>query len=83
MKSAVFDAANGFAGCIAGVHEVLRRQGLLEGTWCLDPGEGLSPDLASFLDDGPPRLGFRQDHLTLGGCLTNGPGGGRRLGGAG
>jgi dihydrodipicolinate synthase/N-acetylneuraminate lyase len=41
-NSAIFDAANGFAGCIAGVHEVLRRQGLLEGTWCLDPREGLS-----------------------------------------
>jgi dihydrodipicolinate synthase/N-acetylneuraminate lyase len=37
-----FDAANGFAGCIAGLHEVLRRQGLLEGLWCLDPKEGLS-----------------------------------------
>jgi hypothetical protein len=36
-NAAFFDAANGFAGCIAGLHEVLRRQGLLEGTWCLDP----------------------------------------------
>jgi hypothetical protein len=42
-NAAVFDAANGFAGCIAGVHEVLRRQGLLAGTWCLDPAERLSP----------------------------------------
>ena len=42
-NSAFFDVANDFAGCIAGCHEVLRRQGLLEGTWCLDPGEGLSP----------------------------------------
>jgi hypothetical protein len=42
-NAAFFDAANGFAGCIAGLHEVLRRQGLLEGIWCLDPGEGLSP----------------------------------------
>jgi hypothetical protein len=41
-NAAVFDAAHGFAGVIAGVHEVLRRQGLLEGTWCLDPDEGLS-----------------------------------------
>ena len=40
--AAFFDAANGFAGCIAGLHEVLRRQGLLEGIWCLDPHEGLS-----------------------------------------
>ena len=41
-----FDAAHGFAGCIAGLHEVLRRQGLLEGTWCLDEREGLSPGQA-------------------------------------
>ncbi|MFO1269355.1 MAG: dihydrodipicolinate synthase family protein [Rubrivivax sp.] len=45
-NSAFFDVANGFAGCIAGCHEVLRRQGLLEGTWCLDPAEGLSPGQA-------------------------------------
>jgi dihydrodipicolinate synthase/N-acetylneuraminate lyase len=49
-NAAVFDAANGFAGCIAGIHEVLRRQGLLEGTWCLDPGEGLSPGQAEEID---------------------------------
>lgn len=42
-NAAIFDAANGFRGCIAGIHEVLRRQGLLEGVWCLDPEEGLSP----------------------------------------
>ena len=42
-NAAIFDAANGFSGCIAGVHEVLRRQGLLEGTWCLDPKETVSP----------------------------------------
>jgi dihydrodipicolinate synthase/N-acetylneuraminate lyase len=42
-NAAFFDAANAFAGCIAGLHEVLRRQGLLQGTWCLDPREGLSP----------------------------------------
>jgi dihydrodipicolinate synthase/N-acetylneuraminate lyase len=41
-NAAFFDAANGFAGCIPGIHEVLRRQGLLEGIWCLDPNEGLS-----------------------------------------
>lgn len=40
-NAAFFDAANGFAGCIAGLHEVLRRQGLLTGTWCLDPRETL------------------------------------------
>jgi dihydrodipicolinate synthase/N-acetylneuraminate lyase len=42
-NAAVFDAANGFRGCIPGIHEVLRRQGLLAGTWCLDPNETLSP----------------------------------------
>jgi len=41
-NGALFDAANGFAGCIAGIHEVLRRQGLLEGIWCLNPAETLS-----------------------------------------
>lgn len=45
-----FDAANGFAGCIAGLHEVLRRQGLLEGLWCLDPKEGLSPGQLEAID---------------------------------
>jgi hypothetical protein len=45
-NAAFFDAAHGFAGCIAGLHEVLRRQGLLEGIWCLDPHETLSPGQA-------------------------------------
>jgi hypothetical protein len=42
-NSAFFDTSNNFKGCIAGCHEILRRQGLLEGIWCLDPNEGLSP----------------------------------------
>jgi hypothetical protein len=42
----VFDAANGFRGCIPGIHEVLRRDGLLDGIWCLDPNETLSPGQA-------------------------------------
>ncbi len=41
-NAAFFDAANQFKGCIAGIHEVLRRQGLLEGTWCLNPEESMS-----------------------------------------
>jgi hypothetical protein len=49
-NGAFFDAANGFRGCIAGVHEVLRRQGLLEGTWCLDPDERLSPGQTAEID---------------------------------
>ena len=42
-NAAFFDAANNFAGCIPGLHEILRRQGLLEGIWCLDSNETLSP----------------------------------------
>lgn len=42
-NAAFFDAANRFEGCIAGLHEVLRRQGLLKGIWCLDENETLSP----------------------------------------
>ena len=49
-NSAFFDVAHDFAGCIAGCHEVLRRQGLLAGTWCLDPKEGLSPGQAAEID---------------------------------
>jgi len=45
-NGAFFDVANDFHGCIAGCHEVLRREGLLEGIWCLDPQEGLSPGQA-------------------------------------
>lgn len=45
-NAAIFDVANDFRGCIAGIHEVLRRQGLLEGIWCLDPEEALSPGQA-------------------------------------
>jgi len=49
-NAAIFDAAHDFAGCIPGIHEVLRRQGLLEGTWCLNPGETLSPGQLAEID---------------------------------
>ena len=49
-NSAYFDAAHGFRGCIAGLHEVLRRQGLLDGVWCLDKREGLSPGQSGEID---------------------------------
>ena len=49
-NAAFFDVANNFHGCIAGCHEVLRRQGLLEGTWCIDPKEGLSPGQREEID---------------------------------
>jgi len=42
MNEVIFDARNSFHGCIPGIHEVLRRQGLLEGRWCLNPKEELS-----------------------------------------
>ena len=43
LNAAFLDSANGFAGCITGLHEVLRRQGLLEGVWCIDPNERFGP----------------------------------------
>jgi dihydrodipicolinate synthase/N-acetylneuraminate lyase len=49
-NAAFFDAANNFAGCITGIHEVLRRQGLLEGTWTLNEGEDLSPGQKKEID---------------------------------
>ena len=49
-NAAFFDAANSFHGCIAGIHEVLRRHGLLQGIWCLDEGEGLSPGQAQEIE---------------------------------
>jgi hypothetical protein len=49
-NSAFFDVANNFKGCIAGCHEVLRRQGLMQGLWCLDPDEALSPGQKEEID---------------------------------
>jgi hypothetical protein len=49
-NAAFFDAANRFAGCIAGLHEVLRRQGLLEGVWCIDPHETFGPGQIEEID---------------------------------
>jgi len=49
-NGAIFDVANGFKGCVVGVHEILRRQGLLEGVWLLDPDEGLSPGQSEEID---------------------------------
>ena len=49
-NAAIFDAAHGFAGCIPGIHEILRRQGLLAGRWCLDPREELSPGQRAAID---------------------------------
>jgi dihydrodipicolinate synthase/N-acetylneuraminate lyase len=49
-NAAFFDAANAFHGCIAGLHEVLRRQGILEGIWCLDEREGLGPGQLAEID---------------------------------
>ena len=49
-NAAIFDPANQFRGCIPGIHEILRRQGLLEGRWCLDPNEDLSPGQMEEID---------------------------------
>ena len=49
-NAALFDPAHGFHGCIPGIHEILRRQGLLAGRWCLDPHEDLSPGQAAEID---------------------------------
>lgn len=60
-NAAVFDSRGGFAGVIAGVHEVLRRQGLLEGIWCLDPEETLSPHQAELIADVAERHPWLRD----------------------
>ncbi len=49
-NAAFFDVAHNFRGVIAGCHEVLRRQGLLEGRWCLDADEDLSPGQSEAID---------------------------------
>ncbi len=68
-NAAFFDAANGYAGCIAGLHEILRRQGLMENVLCLDPLQVLSPGQSEELDRvsrAYPHLsddGFVSEHL--------------------
>ena len=59
-NAAIFDAANNFVGGIPGIHEILCRQGLLEGTWCLDENEQLSPGQSEELD----RVCKAYPHLT-------------------
>ena len=59
-NAAVFDTAHNFAGCIPGIHEILRRQGLLKGTWCLNPEEVLSEGQSEELD----RILAAYPHLT-------------------
>jgi hypothetical protein len=49
-NAAIFDSTHSFAGCIPGIHEVLRRQGLLAGVWCLDTAERLSPGQEAEID---------------------------------
>jgi hypothetical protein len=49
-NAAFFDPAHNFHGCIAGIHEVLRRQGLMQGNWCLNPKESLSPGQMDEID---------------------------------
>jgi len=59
LNAALFDPDHGFAGCIAGIHEVLRRQGLLAGRWTLNPDEDLSPGQLEAVD----RVLARYPHL--------------------
>ena len=59
-NAAFFDPSHQFAGCIPGIHEVLRRQGLLAGRWCLDPHEDLSPGQMAEID----RVLARYPHLS-------------------
>lgn len=59
-NAAVFDSAHDFHGCISGVHEVLRRQGLMQGIWCFNPVESLSPGQCEALD----RVCRAYPHLT-------------------
>jgi dihydrodipicolinate synthase/N-acetylneuraminate lyase len=59
-NAAIFDVANDFHGVICGCHEILRRQGLLEGTWCLDPNESLGPGQIQEID----RVCAAYPHLT-------------------
>ena len=49
-NAALFDPQHGFAGCIPGIHEILRRQRLLVGRWCLNPHEELSPGQMDEID---------------------------------
>lgn len=49
-NAAIFDAAHGYAGCIPGIHDVLRRHGLMDNILCLDPAETLSPDQLDAID---------------------------------
>jgi dihydrodipicolinate synthase/N-acetylneuraminate lyase len=49
-NGAIFDVRNDFAGCIPGIHEVLRRQGLMQGTWCLDPAAILTDEHRAEID---------------------------------
>lgn len=60
MNAAIFDPSHHFHGCIAGIHEVLRRQGLLEGRWCLNPAEELSVGQMEEID----RVCAMYPHLT-------------------
>ncbi len=61
LNAAVFDARHGFRGCIPGIHEVLRRQGLLAGRWCLDPAERLSTGQAAEITEALAALPLAED----------------------
>lgn len=70
-NAAIFDPAHNFHGCIPGINEILRRQGLLQGRWCLDREEELSPGQSEEIDrvcKAYPELqdnSFVQEHLDV------------------
>jgi hypothetical protein len=64
-NAAFFDPSHGFAGCIAGIHEVLRRQGLLEGVWCLDESECLSAGQSAENDHVSEAYPYLSDDLVV------------------
>ena len=67
VNAALFDPVHQFAGCIPGIHEILRRQGLLAGRWCLDPHEDLSPGQMEAID----RVLARYPHLSDDGFVAD------------
>lgn len=88
-NAAIFDAAGRFRGCIPGIHEVLVREGILGGRWCLDPAEDLSPGQDAEIDRVWRAYPYLRDPEELATLLRargrggRGGGGGRRPGGHG
>ena len=66
MNAAIFDPQHQYRGCLPGIHEILRQQGLLRGRWCLDPRAELSPGQSEEINrvwKAYPHLHEADDHL--------------------